>query len=66
MKSVLKFQSPKICIAQYFETSVETMLRSAREQGLEGVVAKQKNSRYEPGKRIGAWAKYRLTAAKNW
>jgi bifunctional non-homologous end joining protein LigD len=36
------------------------MLRSAREQGLEGVVAKRKVSRYEAGRRGGAWAKHRL------
>ncbi len=38
------------------------MLQSAREQGLEGVVAKRRDSRYEAGKRSGAWAKFRLNA----
>jgi ATP-dependent DNA ligase len=51
-------------IANYFETSAETMLQSAREQGLEGVVAKRKNSRYEAGKRTGAWAKFRLNSGE--
>jgi ATP-dependent DNA ligase len=60
LKSRIKFQSPQICLAEYFETSVGTMLDSAREQGLEGVVAKRKNSRYEAGKRSGSWAKPRL------
>jgi len=60
LKSNVKFQSPKVRIADYFETSAATMLRSAREQGLEGVVAKRKNSLYEAGKRSGAWAKFRL------
>ena len=36
------------------------MLRAVREQGLEGVVAKRKDSLYEPGKRTGAWIKYRV------
>lgn len=36
------------------------MLRAARAQRLEGVVAKRKDSRYEAGKRSGSWAKYRL------
>jgi bifunctional non-homologous end joining protein LigD len=44
LKSTLKFQSLQIRIADYFETSAETMLQSAREQGLEGVVAKRKSS----------------------
>jgi hypothetical protein len=30
------------------------------QQGLEGVIAKRKDSRYEAGKRSGSWAKYRL------
>src|SRR5262249_4265171 len=49
-----------IRIAQYFETTAQAMLESTAEQGLEGVVAKRKDSRYEAGKRSGAWSKYRL------
>jgi DNA ligase D-like protein (predicted ligase) len=60
MNSVLKLNSPRIRIAQYFETSAEEMIRAACQQGLEGVVAKRKDSRYEVGKRGGSWAKYRL------
>ena len=33
------------------------MLKASDEQGLEGVVAKRLDSRYEPGKRSGAWLK---------
>jgi bifunctional non-homologous end joining protein LigD len=36
------------------------MLLAVREKRLEGVVAKRKDSLYEPGRRTGAWAKYRL------
>jgi bifunctional non-homologous end joining protein LigD len=64
LRSRVKFESSRIVIAEYFEASVDTMLQSAREQGLEGVVAKRKNSRYEPGKRTGAWAKYRLNTGQ--
>jgi len=64
LRSNVKFQSPRILIAEYFETSAETMLQSAREQGLEGVVAKRKNSLYEAGKRSGAWAKFRLNSGQ--
>ena len=60
MHSVLTFGSTRIRIAEYFETSAENMLVAARAQGLEGVIAKRKESIYEPGKRSGAWAKYRL------
>ena len=60
MNSVLTFNSPRIRIAENFETSAENMLNAARAQGLEGVVAKRKDSRYEAGKRSGSWVKYRL------
>jgi bifunctional non-homologous end joining protein LigD len=64
MKAVLKFESPRIRITDYFEASVEDMLSAARGQGLEGVVAKRKDSRYEIGKRSGSWAKYRLNSGQ--
>jgi len=60
MISVLKFHSSRIRMAQHFETSAEEMVRAVRQQGLEGVIAKRKESRYEAGKRSGSWAKYRL------
>src|SRR5215469_3068225 len=47
-----------------FEASAGDMLSAARDQGLEGVVAKRKDSRYELGKRSGAWAKYRLNSGQ--
>ena len=37
---------------------------AARAQALEGIVAKRKDSRYEPGKRSGAWVKHRLNAGQ--
>ena len=40
------------------------MLSAIRAQGLEGVVAKRKDSRYEAGKRSGSWAKYRLNSGQ--
>jgi bifunctional non-homologous end joining protein LigD len=35
----------------------EAMVEASREQELEGVIAKQIGSRYEPGRRSGAWLK---------
>jgi bifunctional non-homologous end joining protein LigD len=60
MKSVLKLESSRIRIRDYFEASATDMLSAARAQGLEGVVAKRRDSRYEAGRRSGSWAKYRL------
>jgi bifunctional non-homologous end joining protein LigD len=60
MRSVLKFKSPRIRIFDYVEASAKDMLDAVREQGLEGIVGKRKDSLYEPGKRSGAWIKYRV------
>jgi len=37
----------------------DALLRATREQGLEGIVAKRRDGRYEPGRRSGAWRKVR-------
>jgi len=63
-KSVLKLKSPRIRITDYFEALVEDMLSAARGQGLEGIVAKRRDSRYEVGKRTGSWASYRLNSGQ--
>jgi bifunctional non-homologous end joining protein LigD len=39
----------------------ELLLEATREQGLEGVVAKRLDCRYEPGRRSGAWLKVKHT-----
>jgi bifunctional non-homologous end joining protein LigD len=38
----------------------DDVLAAAKSRGLEGVVAKRKDSIYEPGKRSGAWVKVKL------
>ena len=64
MRSVLKFSSPSVRLVDYFEASADEMLQAARDQGLEGVIAKRKDSHYEGGKRSGSWMKYRLNAGQ--
>ncbi len=39
----------------------ELLLEATREQGLEGIVAKRLDGRYEPGRRSGAWVKVKHT-----
>jgi len=60
MHSALKFDSRRVRISESFITSAENMLRVAREQHLEGVIGKRRDSSYESGKRSGAWVKHRL------
>ena len=40
--------------------SLADLTRAVREQGLEGLVAKRRDSIYEPGARSGAWRKMRI------
>jgi DNA ligase D-like protein (predicted ligase) len=40
--------------------SANHMLEFVSEHGLEGVIAKQRDSVYQPGKRSGLWSKYRV------
>ena len=56
----LKFKSPRIQLMDYLETSAANIIAIVKEQGLEGVVAKRKDSLYQPGRRTGAWVKYRI------
>jgi bifunctional non-homologous end joining protein LigD len=60
MRSLLKFGSPRIRISDYVEASASDMLDAVRQQGLEGIIGKRKDSFYEPGKRSGAWIKHRV------
>jgi DNA ligase D-like protein (predicted ligase) len=50
----------RIKVSDYLEASATDMLSAVRERGLEGIVGKRKDSVYEPGKRSGAWIKYRV------
>ena len=42
------------------EASLSDLIESVKAQGLEGLVAKRMDSRYEPGQRSGAWQKMRV------
>ena len=42
------------------EASLKDLIQSVKAQGLEGLVAKRRDSKYEPGQRSGAWQKMRV------
>ena len=46
--------------AEPIDASLADLIHSVKEHGLEGVVAKRTDSRYEPGLRSGAWRKMRV------
>src|SRR6266851_5933454 len=43
---------------------LKDLVASVRAQGFEGLVAKRRDSRYEPGQRSGAWEKMRVNAGQ--
>lgn len=52
---------PSVALA----ATVAELVLILREQGLEGLVAKRRNSIYEPGLRSGAWKKMRLNRSQD-
>src|SRR5437870_4180179 len=60
LKSLVVIRDKRIRIADYFEAAPKDLLSAVREQRLEGIIGKQKDSHYQPGKRSGAWIKYRV------
>src|SRR2546426_9938198 len=42
------------------KASLKDLVASVRAQGLEGLIAKRRDSRYEPGQRSGTWRKMRI------
>ena len=47
-----------------FNVKPAELIRAAKELELEGVIAKRNGSVYEPGRRSGAWLKYKLNSAQ--
>ena len=60
LKSLVAVADKRIRTWDYVEAAPKDLLSAVREQGLEGIIGKQKDSHYQPGKRSGAWIKYRV------
>ena len=58
-----KLSEPVRCSPQ-LKASLEDLVHSVKEQGLEGLVAKRRDSQYEPGQRSGVWQKMRINAGQ--
>ena len=56
---VPKLQEP-LRYMEPIEGRIEDIIRAVKEHGLEGLVAKRRDSKYEPGRRSGAWQKMRV------
>ena len=60
LNSVVVIPDKRIRISDYFEAAPKDLLSAVREQRLEGMIGKRKDSHYQPGKRSGAWIKHRV------
>jgi DNA ligase D-like protein (predicted ligase) len=59
-KHVLPNLADPIRYSPVLEGTVKELMASVKRQGLEGLVAKRGDSKYEPGQRSGAWQKMRV------
>jgi DNA ligase D-like protein (predicted ligase) len=58
--NVIPLLPDSIRFSETLQASATEVIEAVRRLGLEGVVAKRRNSRYESGKRSGAWQKLRI------
>jgi DNA ligase D-like protein (predicted ligase) len=63
-KHVLPELADPIRYSPILKGSLKNLVESVKLQGLEGLIAKRKDSKYEPGLRSGAWQKMRVNAAQ--
>jgi bifunctional non-homologous end joining protein LigD len=64
LADALKKAPPNIRLSEGLQGSKEDLLRVAQQFGLEGLVAKKRNSVYESGRRSGAWVKFKITKSQ--
>jgi bifunctional non-homologous end joining protein LigD len=59
-RKVLPALAEPVRYAGELNASLRDLIHSVKTQGLEGLIAKRRNSTYEPGLRSGAWMKMRV------
>ncbi len=65
LDAVLANASPEpIRLSAALEASREDLIAAIQQQGLEGIVAKRRDGRYEDGERSGNWVKYKTNQAQ--
>ncbi len=65
LEELLKKAAGVIRYSVSFTKDIEELLDRAQDLGLEGLIGKRSGSRYEAGKRTGAWIKIKLHLSKN-
>lgn len=61
LKSLLASIPETILFSSSIEADSQRVLKAMKARGLEGLIAKRKDSRYQPGRRGPAWEKYKWT-----
>ena len=60
-ETVVSNVGPQILFSAALRGEPERLVRALQLRGLEGIVAKRADSTYEPGRRTGAWIKFKWT-----
>jgi bifunctional non-homologous end joining protein LigD len=60
-QELLRGMAPNVRFSSGINADSEKLMRELQKRGLEGLVAKRAGSRYEPGRRSGAWVKFKWT-----
>ena len=63
-KHVFPKMDEPIRFSPLLEARLKDLIQSVKAQGLEGLVAKRRDSKYEAGQRSGAWQKMRVNAGQ--
>jgi len=63
-EKVLPYLSDPIRSSPELPGTLDELVHAVRVQGFEGLVAKRRDSQYEPGQRSGAWAKMRVNRSQ--
>jgi DNA ligase D-like protein (predicted ligase) len=58
-REALKGMRAPVRLSSVFTASASELIKAAKQTGLEGIIAKRAESRYESGERSGAWVKYK-------
>jgi bifunctional non-homologous end joining protein LigD len=58
-RQLLEDAAPMIRLSSSIQARSQRVIRAMRARGLEGLVAKEKDSTYQPGRRNGAWVKFK-------
>jgi bifunctional non-homologous end joining protein LigD len=62
MEDALSSASPPIRFSRGLRAVAPRLMREMQARGLEGLIAKKRHSEYEPGRRSGAWVKFKWSA----